>query len=196
MNTSNGIRFTYPHDGVLARSIRSLHHRDLVLDFLLPAVRDQERFAGEQESPEERHIWSELEGAYARWAENEVLRFGIVSFYHLWERQVRSLFEDQIPEAWNRACKEKGKPFTRQVRTVLRDALGSDLDEQTWDDLDAGRDLANAVKHRSGDATDEGWIAVAREEVQAFADAVERFWTTFPYELDHGTGTAPLADIR
>ena len=37
-----------------------------------------------------------LKDTYVQWAEGEVLRFGYLSLYHLWERQVISLIEDQL----------------------------------------------------------------------------------------------------
>lgn len=194
------ITVVYPHDQVTINRIHISHHKDLVCGFLLPSVRNQRDMPAESSSVAEDAILRELEDTYVQWAEGEVLRFGYLSLYHLWERQIVALLEDQLAR--------RGQPFKRgrdklttRVRTVLQTEFLGTLDDSIWEALDRGRRIANEIKHGMKSASDPGeadWVAISEEEFDDLVMSLERFWDDIPYKVDYSTchRSTPRASTR
>lgn len=182
------ITVTYPHDQVTINRIHLAHHTDLIRGFLLPSVRNQDA-AAETGSAEEDVILRELEGTYVQWAEGEVLRFGYLSLYHLWERQVVSLIEDQLAQRGRTFDRRRG-PLTACVRRALSNEFAAALDDSIWEALDKSRSIANEIKHGSKPSCEPGeadWVAVSEGAFDDLARSLERFWDALPYRVDYSS---------
>ena len=183
------ITVIYPHDQVTINRIHISHHKDLVRGFLLPSVRNQKDMAEETGSLKEDAIVRELEDTYVQWAEGEVLRFGYLSLYHLWERQIVALLEDQLARR-GRPFKRGRDPLTARVRYVLRAEFSGALDDSIWEALDRGRRLANEIKHGLKSPSDPGeaeWVATSEKDFDDLAASLERFWDALPYRVDYSS---------
>jgi len=182
------ITVAYPRDQVTINRIHMAHHSDLIRGFLLPSVRNQDA-AAETGSAEEDAILRELEGTYVQWAEGEVLRFGYLSLYHLWERQIVSLIEDQLAQRGRTFDKRRG-PLTACVRRALSTEFAAALDDSIWEALDKSRSLANEIKHGSRAPCEPGeadWVAISEEDFDDLAKSLERFWDALPYKVDYSS---------
>lgn len=188
MNDSLSITVAYPQDQVTINRIHLAHHTDLIRGFLLPSVRNQDPVA-ETGSVEEDAVLRELEGTYVQWAEGEVLRFGYLSLYHLWERQVVSLIEDQLARRRRTFERTRG-PLTARVRDVLCTEFAAALDDSIWEALDRSRRVANEIKHGLKAPSDPGeadWVAISEEDFNDLAASLERFWDALPYRVDYSS---------
>jgi len=187
MNDTPLITVVYPHDQVTINRIHIAHHTDLIRGFLFPSVRNQKDVAKETGSVEANAIIRELEDNYVQWAEGEVLRFGYLSLYHMWERQIVSLLEDQLARR-GRTFERGPDSLTTRVRNVLSTEFSAVLDDRIWGSIDLGRRVANEIKHGLKPANDAGeadWIAVSEMEFDALASSLERFWEELPYRVDY-----------
>jgi len=199
MNDSQLVTVTYPHDQVTINRIHLAHHTDLIRGFLLPSVRNQDPVA-ETGSVEEDAILRELEGTYVQWAKGEVLRFGYLSLYHLWERQVVSLIEDQLAQRGRTFDRRRG-PLTACVRRALSNEFAAALDDSIWEALDKSRSIANEIKHGAKPPCEPGeadWVAVSERNFDHLARSLERFWDALPYRVDYSSvhRSAPRASTR
>lgn len=188
MNDSLLITVVYPHDQVTINRVHLAHHTDLVRGFLLPSVRNQDPVA-ETGSVEEDAILRELEGTYVEWAEGEVLRFGYLSLYHLWERQIVALLEGQLALR-GKTFERTRSPLTARVRNVLCTEFAAALDDSIWQALDRSRRIANEIKHGSkspGDPGEADWVAISEGDFDDLASSLERFWDALPYRLDYSS---------
>lgn len=194
------ITVVYPHDQVTINRIHVSHHKDLVRGFLLPSVRNQRDMPAESSSVAEDAILRELEDTYVQWAEGEVLRFGFLSLYHLWERQIVALLEDQLARR-GQSFKRGRDPLTARVRTVLQTEFSGTLDDSIWEALERGRRLANEIKHglQSPSAPGEAeWVATSEKDFDDLAVSLERFWDDLPYRVDYSSfhRSTPRASTR
>jgi len=182
------ITVAYPRDQVTINRIHMAHHSDLIRGFLLPSVRNQDA-AAETGSAEEDAILRELEGTYVQWAEGEVLRFGYLSLYHLWERQIVSLIEDQLAQRGRTFDRRRG-PLTACVRRALSTVFAAALDDSIWEALDRSRRIANEIKHGLKSPVDAGeadWVAISEGDFDDLAKSLERFWDALPYRVDYSS---------
>jgi len=188
MNDPQLITVAYPHDQVTINRIHLAHHTDLIRGFLLPSVRNQDPVA-EAGPVEEDAILRELEDTYVQWAEGEVLRFGYLSLYHLWERQIVSLIEDQLAQRGRTFDRRRG-PLTACVRRALSTVFAAALDDSIWEALDRSRRIANEIKHGLKSPVDAGeadWVAISEGDFDDLAKSLERFWDALPYRVDYSS---------
>jgi len=188
MNDPQLITVAYPHDQVTINRIHLAHHTDLIRGFLLPSVRNQDPVA-EAGPVEEDAILRELEDTYVQWAEGEVLRFGYLSLYHLWERQIVSLIEDQLAQRGRTFDRRRG-PLTACVRRALSTEFAAALDDSIWEALDKSRSIANEIKHGSTPPCEPGeddWVAISEKDFDDLVRSLEGFWDALPYRVDYSS---------
>ena len=193
MDGTSPITVLYPSNQVTINRVHISHYVEFVRGFLLPSVRNQLGLTKETGSVEESSILRDLEGMYVQWVEGEVLRFGYVSLYHLWERQIVSLLEDQ-PAQRGRTFERGPGALPRRIRDVLLSEFSASVDDRVLECVDRGRRLVNEIKHgpKAPQPDGEGsWVAVTELDFDELAASLERFWDELPHSVDYSEANRP-----
>ena len=146
-------------------------------------------------SPLETELWQ----IYAQWAQDEVAIVGVVALYHLWERQAKTLFDEQFGRL--------GRPVPRRSTDTVTWAKGNLValdsavdDAALWAALEEARRVTNCFKHGlDGDyeALERDYpvyfVGGAREaqsrfrvpaaDLERLCAEVSRFWEEVPHTL-------------
>lgn len=190
------ISVQYPRDDVLRSRIHTEFHETLFLEFLLPAIAEQQS----KSDPD----WPPISTTYATWAEDELLLLGYVSCFHLWERQLLLLMSAQLQRLGLPLPPRGKRSFTSYSRDVLSKSLAADLpDSSIWQSLDNARRIVNAYKHGPGRGFDEArklhpdffhpgnldgdpdLIQVTKAHFQELVTTLKNFWDSLPYEIKY-----------
>lgn len=133
-------------DQLVINTVQSLHFRDLYLGFFYEKV-EEEKFKNSSEG-----VIQEFNEIYCDWALEEILKLGLVTIYHFWERCLRRLFKDQS-EILNipLTITERGKSFVQFSKETLEEDFSCSIDDEIWSLIDESRKIVNAYKH--GDST-------------------------------------------
>lgn len=186
------ISVQYPRDDVLRWRIHTEFHETLFLEFLLPAI-------AEQQSKSDTD-WPPLSGTYATWAEDELLLLGYVSCFHLWEKQLLSLMSAQLQKLGVPLPSRGKRSFTSYSRDVLSNYLAAELaDTSIWQSLERTRRIVNAYKHGPGRGFSEArklhpeffypsdldgdpdLIHVTKAQFKELVETLKNFWDSLPY---------------
>ena len=182
-------------DSPLVRNaVHVLHHQDLYVGFLLPAIGEQV-----ENDAVGSPLETELRQIYAQWAQDEVAIVGVVALYHLWERQAKTLFDEQFGRL--------GRPVPRRSTDTVTWAKGNLValdsavdDAALWAALEEARRVTNCFKHGlDGDyeALERDYpvyfVGGAREaqsrfrvpaaDLERLCAEVSRFWEEVPHTL-------------
>lgn len=134
----------YPRNEVQKRYIHTLHQIDLYQGYLYERISNIEY--------ESTDMLEELLGkSYQNWATEELLKLGVVSIYHFWEKSIVSLLNDQADSKAIQLPKRGGHSVVEWVRITLERCFVSLDKSDIWDGLNELRIVANAIKHANAD---------------------------------------------
>lgn len=134
----------HPRNEVLKRHIHTLHQIDLYQGYLY------ERISSIEYEPTD--TLEELLGkSYSNWAAEELVRLGVVSIYHFWEKSIVSLLKDQA-DRQAISLPEKGRLSVVEWARIMLERCFVSLDKRNiWGGLDELRIVTNAIKHANAD---------------------------------------------
>lgn len=190
------IKFACFPDGKTVRATQLAHHRELVLGTMLGALKFSHQ--GESEVPE-------IAAQFEQWSVDELMKFGVVSLYHHWERQTKSLLVEQLqvqaPPRREKTVRDDASWFL----LLLEKQLCAPTLETAREAIYECRELTNLIKHDTGDKYEETernfpahFVAVdgrpAMDRFRVTAQSLDRlfdelieFWEMLPCEIERGT---------
>lgn len=196
----------YPRDEVAACQIQALHIVSLYGEYIFPKV------AEESQSPNDPTDPLNLAQGMSLWAAEQVLRVGLITLYHQWERATGQLLNEQSSR-WGIPMKARSKrSFNSWVQAVLLDSFDASIPGEVWNGLEELRRLVNVLKHAdlasfTEFAADyphyflfssqpireedfENNFLVRRDHFNALASSVTDFWGKLPYAVKYGAASA------
>ena len=192
----------YPNNEVLVHHVHALQFIDLYAEYIYPKVIQD----ADNTTPENDPFG--LGRATSLWGAEQVLRVGLITLYHHWERSLNELLAAQAQRARSKLPSMNKKSMVAWSRETLLRQFEAELPEQIWSGMEELRRLVNALKHADLDsyeslsrdypeyfrlpttksitATDyENCFLVAKAQYDRLATSVSSFWDKLPYTLAH-----------
>ena len=175
------------------------HFIDLYSEYIYGNIEDDlNRYSDE---PLER----EFGRVYASWAQEEVLKVGLVTIYHCWEKQLKALLKQQADRLELTIPNKKKQSFNLWAKKVLETQFSCFFVETSiWDIIDEMRMIVNAYKHEDSDGFetlykeyphyfprkgveitkpfDEKFL-LGIDNFQKLTDTVVQFWEKIPHTV-------------
>ena len=127
---------------LVINTIQTRHFQDLYLHFFHDKIEE------EKNKDTEVDFINAFNGMYCNWALEEILKLGLVTIYHFWERCLRQLFKEQsnflnisLTVSHNR------KSFVQYSKETLEIDFSCIMDEEIWKPIDEARKIVNCYKH-------------------------------------------------
>lgn len=198
MPTKTRIRVKHPSNQVLINSTHVRHFDGLYRGFLTSLVeRDKQNVSGGV-------VAQESAGDYASWAISQIVIVGIVSQYHLWEKQVRGFLTEQYDRLKLPLPKvPREKTLIEWTRERLEE-LGAPHPNPTavWEPIEEGRRVTNCFKHgtekrheqlrvdfpdyyHAGTGAAIDLFDPKPTHLEKLTDGMRCFWDELPYEVDY-----------
>jgi hypothetical protein len=120
----------------------------LIFDLLIPSLEAQKV---ESVDP----LQNEISTTMISWGKSELLNYGYISTYHLWEKQIAHIIRDQSKDT----IPIPKTDYVKLIRKILENNFNIQFaDCSIWDGLDKARIIVNAYKHGFGPSFDEAKI--------------------------------------
>ena len=188
----------YPNDDVVVCQMQALHIVSLYGEYIFPKV------AEESLKPDDPMDPLNLVRGTSLWAAEQVLRVGLITLYHQWERATAQLLNQQSAR-WRIEIKTRarGQTVNSWVQAVLADSFEVSIPPEIWKALEEMRRLVNLLKHADMTSFSDfaanypGYFSfhspplveidfeislfVSQERFNALATAAIEFWSELPY---------------
>lgn len=133
------IQVDYLHDSVSVNCTRTHHFITLYRGYIYEvSTKDLVKLDSELES---------METSFVKWAAEEVLRVGLITLYHHWERSICALLKEQGDRSKIAFANRKSRSINDWVRSVLDNSFDARVDDKIWADLEELRRIVNTLKH-------------------------------------------------
>jgi hypothetical protein len=130
-------------ESLVLRYQAHIEHQDtLIFELLIPSL--------ESQSDSEREgLLGEIGRVMTAWGRTELLNYGYVSTYHMWEKQISHIVRNQS----NGKVAIRGQDFVSSTKDILKVHFQIvDIEPSTWAGLERARVIVNAYKHGPGKA--------------------------------------------
>lgn len=185
------------NDQLVINTVQTGHFQDLYLHFFHDKIEE------EKNKDVEVDFINEFNGMYCNWALEEILKLGLVTIYHFWERCLRQLFKEQsnflnIPLT----VKHNRKSFVQYGKETLENDFSCVIDEEIWKPIDEARKIVNSYKHGDHesfklirteypyyfekfelkeDSDLSEYFILGKENFKRLTDNIIKFWEKIPH---------------
>lgn len=129
-------------DQIVRNTVHTMHFRDLYLGYFYDKI-EEEKVKDDSED-----VFKEFNEMYCNWALEEILKIGLVTIYHFWERCIKGLINEQSKFLKIQlTVKHHRKSMVRYCRESLETDFSCVVDGKIWDLLDEARKVVNTYKH-------------------------------------------------
>ncbi len=129
-------------DQLVINAVQTLHFRDLYLGFFYEKIEEKKTKACSE------NVINEFSQLYCNWALEEILKMGLVTIYHFWERCIRQLIKDQAKILnIQLSVKWKKKSFVEHSKETLEKDFSCVMSEKHWNPINESRKVVNTYKH-------------------------------------------------
>jgi hypothetical protein len=187
---------------VVICQVQAMHIVSLYGEYLYPRIVDA------AVAPDEPSDLLGLGRPMAHWASEQVLRVGLITLYHQWERMASAFLSEQ-GETWSIKFRQRAtSSVNNRIKAVLRESFDADILAEVWQGLEELRRLVNTLKHAdmktfnafaadypsyfvsglspTSSITDfENSLSVKREHFNSLASSVTDFWARLPYVVKY-----------
>jgi hypothetical protein len=186
---------------ILIRHVHALHYISLYGQYIYESVTSQHVENGATDG-------LDLADVHSRWAGEEVLRVGLITLYHHWEKSISSLIKEQSLRL-NVLCRQRNKEsIVKWTKSVLRESFEAEIDSTIWESLEEIRRVINTLKHADLEtyqnlASDfpsyfrdvsqdlklvedfENCFEVGFQNFTRLANTMSSFWENIPHKVDY-----------
>ena len=186
-------------DQLVINTVQTSHFRDLYLGFFYEMMKK------EKAEDCSEGLLKEFGEAYYDWALEELLKIGLVTIYHYWEKCMNCFIKDQAKTLNIRiSTKKNEQSFVQYNKKILEEYFTCIMNEEIWAPIEESRKIVNIYKH--GNHKDYQllksdfpyyfkeynpknnfdlsiYFTLGIENFERLTIGIENFWGKIPHEL-------------